>query len=89
MGVINCLPAGVITIFTSAPFFISKRANDADLYAAILQEIPKTICFPCIDMPIFFEYANIIKLVVFYCFSIIFRFHSNYREITKLKVKHY
>ena len=56
-GVINSFPAGVITICTSAPAFISKRASEAALYAAMLPVIPNTIClsFKVISFVLFLE----------------------------------
>lgn len=47
-GVMNSLPAGVITTCTSAPFFINARTKYAALYAAILPVIPNMIFFPFI-----------------------------------------
>src|SRR5574344_780370 len=46
IGVINSLPAGVMTTCTSAPFFISNRMIRHALYAAMLPLIPHTIFFP-------------------------------------------
>ena len=46
MGVINSLPAGVITTCTSAPALMSPRIIRQALYAAIEPVIPKTIFFP-------------------------------------------
>ena len=46
IGVINSLPAGVITTCTSAPALMSPRIIKHALYAAIDPVIPNTIFFP-------------------------------------------
>ena len=63
MGVMNSLPAGVITTCTSAPCFMSKRMSVHALYAAILPVMPRTIFLPfsivrvqCVEYRTYREY---------------------------------
>ena len=48
IGVMNSLPAGVMTTCTSAPRLINSRMSVQVLYAAMLPVMPTTICFPFI-----------------------------------------
>src|SRR5690606_34126202 len=54
-GVINSLPAAVITTCTSAPSFTNKRKNIAALYAAMLPVIPNIIFLPSSLMGVEFK----------------------------------
>ncbi|ASU35988.1 hypothetical protein MuYL_4103 [Mucilaginibacter xinganensis] len=49
-----------MTTFTFAPFLTSSRTSVADLYAAILPQMPKTMFLPCMPRAL----KRVIKLKI-------------------------